>query len=186
MPMFKKSLLVLLILATAAFAGTMYGYYSEEHALTLDAGTNIQADAPRMVTVYVSGEVRKPGLFKLREGQRVADAVNEAGGVIETADIDRVNMAALLEDGMQIRVPEQQATGRNAPAASGKNAEGQININTANEKELQTLPGIGPAMSARIIEYREANGDFKKIEDIKKVRGIGNAKFEKIKDKVTI
>lgn len=186
MPMFKKALLVLLVLAAAAAAGTMYGYYAEQDVPTLDAGTRMQAETPRTVTVYVSGEVKKPGLVTLQEGQRVADAVNEVGGVIEMADIDRVNMAALLEDGMQIRVPERQAAGRSAAPAAGKNAEGQINLNTANEKELQTLPGIGPAMSARIIEYREANGDFKKIEDIKKVRGIGNAKFEKLKDKVTI
>ena len=71
-------------------------------------------------------------------------------------------------------------------ALTGKNAEGKINLNTASEKELQELPGIGPAMSARIIEYRETNGAFQNIEDIKKVRGIGNAKFEKLKDKVTI
>ena len=69
---------------------------------------------------------------------------------------------------------------------AGNDTDGRININTANEKELQELPGIGPAMSARIVEYREANGNFKKIEDIKKIRGIGNAKFEKLKDKVTI
>ena len=97
-------------------------------------------------------------------------------------------MAALLEDGMQIRVPERiagSAEGAKAPIA-GKNAERQINLNTASEKELQELPGIGPAMSARIIEYRETNGPFQKIEDIKKVRGIGNAKFEKLKDQVTI
>lgn len=186
MPMFKKSLAVLLILVAAALGGTMYGYYSEQETLTLDAGTNVQAETPRSVTVYVSGEVKKPGLVTLSEGKRVADAVNEVGGVIETADIDRVNMAALLEDGMQIRVPERQGTGNHAVPAAGQNTEGQININTANEKELQTLPGIGPAMSARIIEYREANGDFKKVEDIKKVRGIGNTKFEKLKDKVTI
>ena len=89
---------------------------------------------------------------------------------------------------MQVRVPERVGgfSEGSKPAVSGKNAEGLINLNTASEKELQELPGIGPAMSARIIEYREANGDFQNIEDIKKVRGIGNAKFEKLKDKVTI
>ena len=112
--------------------------------------------------------------------------MNEVGGVIETADIDRVNMAALLEDGMHIRVPENQKFGSKTAVPAGNDTDGRININTANEKELQELPGIGPAMSARIVEYREANGNFKKIEDIKKIRGIGNAKFEKLKDKVTI
>ena len=179
MPMFKKSLAVLLILVAAAIGGTMYGYYSEQETLALDAGTNMPPEPPRSVTVYVSGEVKKPGLVILPEGKRVGD-------VIETADIDRVNMAALLEDGMHIRVPENQKFGSKTAVPAGNDTDGRININTANEKELQELPGIGPAMSARIVEYREANGNFKKIEDIKKIRGIGNAKFEKLKDKVTI
>ena len=188
MPMFKKSLLILLVIALAVLGGTMYGSYAGQQAITLDEGTREKASMPRSVVVYVTGEVKKPGLVTLTEGQRVADAVNAVGGVIETADIERVNMAALLEDGMQVRVPERIARDAEHPknAPTGKNAEGQINLNTASEKELQELPGIGPAMSARIIEYREANGDFQNIEDIKKVRGIGNAKFEKLKDKVTI
>ena len=186
MPMFKKSLAVLLILVAATIGGTMYGYYSEQETLALDAGTNMPPEPPRSVTVYVSGEVKKPGLVILPEGKRVGDAVNEVGGVIETADIDRVNMAALLEDGMHIRVPENQKFGSKTAVPAGNDTDGRININTANEKELQELPGIGPAMSARIVEYREENGNFKKIEDIKKIRGIGNAKFEKLKDKVTI
>ena len=126
----------------------MYGYYTQQETIVLDEGTSAKAETPRTIIVYVTGEVKKPGLVSLTEGQRVADAVNAVGGVIETADIDRVNMAALLEDGMQIRVPER--------------------------------------LAARIIEYRETNGPFQKIEDIKKVRGIGNAKFEKLKDQVTI
>lgn len=188
MPMFKKSLLILLILALAVLGGTMYGHYTEQQAIALDQGTTEKAVAPRSIVVYVTGEVKKPGLVTLTEGQRVADAVNAVGGVIETADIDRINMAALLEDGMQVRVPERIGGDVERPknALTGKNAEGQINLNTASEKELQELPGIGPAMSARIIEYRETNGAFQNIEDIKKVRGIGNAKFEKLKDKVTI
>ena len=186
MPMFKKSLLILLVLALAVLGGTMYGYYREQQAIALDPAVPEGAEVKRSVTVYVSGEVKKPGLVTLNEGQRVADAVNAVGGVIETADIDRINMAAFLEDGMQIRVPERIGGDRAASGASGRDARGQINLNTATEKELQELPGIGPAISARIIEYRQTNGDFQTIEDIKKVRGIGNAKFEKLKDKVTI
>lgn len=188
MPMFKKSLLILLVLALAALGGTMYGSYAGQQAIALDEGTSENAAAPRTVVVYVTGEVKKPGLVTLTEGQRVADAVNAVGGVIETADIERVNMAALLEDGMQIRVPERIGRDAEHPrnTQSGKTASGQINLNTASEKELQELPGIGPAMSARIIEYRETNGPFQSIDDVKKVRGIGNAKFEKMKDKVTV
>lgn len=186
MPMFKKSLIILLVLSVAVLGGTMYGYYTEQEPLQLDAGTNTVTESPHPITVYVTGEVRKPGLVKLTEGQRVADAVNAVGGVIETADIDKINMAGFLEDGMHVRVPERIAETEHKNTENGKNAEGKINLNTANEKELQELPGIGPAMSARIIEYRETNGAFQNIEDIKKVRGIGNVKFEKLKDKVTL
>ena len=188
MPMFKKSLLILLVLALAVLGGTMYGYYREQQTIALDPAVIEQAEAKRTVTVYVCGEVKKPGLVILTEGQRVADAVNAVGGVIETTDIDHINMAALLEDGMQVRVPLRigGAEERSKSAGTGKNAEGRINLNTATEKERQELPGIGSAMSARIIEYREEHGDFQNIEDVKKVRGIGNAKFEKLKDKVTI
>ena len=188
MPMFRKSLLILLVLALAVLCGTMYGYYGEQQTIALDPAGIEQVEAKRAVTVYVCGEVKKPGLVTLTEGQRVADAVNAVGGVIETADIDRINMAALLEDGMQVRVPMRivDAEGRSKSAGIGKNAEGQINLNTATEKELQELPGIGSAISARIVEYREEHGDFQNIEDVKQVRGIGNAKFEKLKDKVTI
>ena len=89
---------------------------------------------------------------------------------------------------MQVRVPERVGGFSDGvqSAVSGKNAEGKINLNTAGEKELQELPGIGPAMSARIVEYRESNGAFQSIDDIKKVRGIGAAKFEKLKDRVTL
>ena len=126
MPMFKKSLLILLILALAALGGTMYGSYAGQQAIALDEGTSENAAAPRTVVVYVTGEVKKPGLVTLTEGQRVADAVNAVGGVIETADIERVNMAALLEDGMQIRVPERIGRDAERPrnTQSGKTANG--------------------------------------------------------------
>ena len=186
MPMFKKSLLILLVLVIAVVCGTMYGYHREQNAIALDSAVSEHVEVQRTVTVYVCGEVKKPGLVTLTEGQRVADAVNAVGGVIETADIDRINMATLLTDGMQVRVPLRIGGTDERSNPAGKNADGKINLNTASEKELQELPGIGPAMSARIVEYREEHGDFQNIEDVKNVRGIGNAKFEKMKDKVTI
>lgn len=188
MPLYKKSLLILLALLGAVLIGATYGYYREQDAITLDAATTEHVEPLRKVTVYVSGEVKKPGLVTLDEDKRVADAVNAAGGVIETADVDHINMAAHLEDGMQVRVPVRlrDAGEKGAAAFTGRQADGKINLNTATEKELQELPGIGPAMSARIVEYRESNGAFQSIDDIKKVRGIGASKFEKLKDRVTL
>lgn len=187
MPLYKKSLLILLALLGAVLIGATYGYYREQDAISLDAATTEHVEPLRKVTVYVSGEVKKPGLVTLDEDKRVADAVNAAGGVIETADVDHINMAAHLEDGMQVRVPMRlRDAGEKGAASTGRQADGKINLNTATEKELQELPGIGPAMSARIVEYRESNGAFQSIDDIKKVRGIGASKFEKLKDRVTL
>lgn len=188
MPLYKKSLLILLALLGAVLIGATYGYYQEQDAIALDAATTEHVEPLRKVTVYVSGEVKKPGLVTLDEDKRVADAVNAAGGVIETADVDHINMAAHLEDGMQVRVPMRlrDAGEKGAAASTGRRADGKINLNTATEKELQELPGIGSAMSARIVEYRESNGAFQSIDDIKKVRGIGASKFEKLKDRVTL
>ena len=188
MPLYKKSLLILLALLGAVLIGATYGYYQEQDAIALDAATSEHVEPLRKVTVYVSGEVKKPGLVTLDEDKRVADAVNAAGGVIETADVDHINMAGHLEDGMQGRVPMRlrDAGEKGATASPGRQTDGKINLNTATEKELQELPGIGPAMSARIVEYRESNGAFQSIDDIKKVRGIGASKFEKLKDRVTL
>ena len=123
--------------------------------------------------------------MKLPAGSRVSDAVNAAGGLLPTADSTSVNMAKKLEDGAQVNVRSQANT---APAATqaAKGNDGRININTADEKALDELPGVGPATAKRIIEYRESNGPFAAPEDLKKVRGIGDAKFEKMKDKVAI
>ena len=94
-------------------------------------------------------------------------------------------MAQPLQDGQQLRVPEKKA-GDGKTAAGSQDGNGCVNINTADEKELDSLPGVGPAMAKRIIEYRETQGRFERIEDIKKVRGIGEAKFAKMKDKLCI
>ena len=102
-----------------------------------------------------------------------------------TADSSSVNMAKKLEDGAQVNV-RTQANAAPAAAQAAKGNDGRININTADEKALDELPGVGPATAKRIIEYREANGPFAAPEDLKKVRGIGDAKFEKMKDKIAI
>ena len=143
--------------------------------------------------MYVTGAINKPGVVTVREGARMADAVKACGGLLPTADGEKVNMAQVLKDGQQVRVPEKQAGSSALPTNTGKassavktKADGPININTASAEELDALPGIGPAMAKRIIEYRETEGAFTAIEDIKKVKGIGEAKFEKMKDKICL
>jgi competence protein ComEA len=187
--MYKKSLLALLTLVIMAAAGMLYGYLTRDDAVQLDAGTKAAVeDQTEEITVYVTGAVNHPGVVSLAKGARVVDAVDSCGGLLPTADADKVNLAAELKDGMQVRVPETAGAAK-APAAGGENsqaADGRININIADEKTLDGLPGVGPATAKRIVEYREANGPFQAPEDLKKVHGIGEAKFAKLKEKVML
>ena len=184
MPMYKKSMLLVFFLAVVAMAGAMYGYYGEDKTVPLAGAERNSKQTGAMVTVYVSGGVNVPGVVSLAEGARVSDAVNACGGVLPTADTAAVNMAQVLQDGMQIRVP--LVSGGGGQEAAQTSADGKVNINTADAKTLDELPGIGPAMAQRIIDYRQQKGAFQNIEDIKKVRGIGEAKYEKMTDRLSL
>lgn len=138
--------------------------------------------------VHVAGEVKSPGLYELPEGQRVADAIKIAGGKNEVSDLDALNLAEPLMDGMKITVPAIAVTpgieDSSKPAAN--DMQSLVNINNAGENDLDELPGIGPATAKKIIDFRNSNGRFKSIEDLKNVKGIGQKKFEELKGKVTI
>ena len=192
MPMYKKQLLVLMIILLAAVGGTYYGLYSEEQSAMLESSSPGESQMPaREITIYVTGAVNKPGLVKVPDGARAAEAVNACGGLLPTADSEKINLAQALKDGQQLNVPEKNRSNvKSDPSKIDKSKAGEssemVNINTADEKALDTLPGVGPAMAKRIIEFRETEGAFQSIEDIKKVRGIGDAKFAKMKDKICI
>ena len=198
MPMFKKSMLVLLAVVALAAGGAFYaGMHGQEEAVTLDAGTTPQGEATakeREIVVYVAGAVNRPGVVQLAEGARAKDAVDACGGFLPTADTNGVNLAQKLKDGMQVTVPEKSPQGTAAQGVAGgvqagaakSLPEGMVNINTADEKELDKLPGVGPAMAKRIVEYRTENGAFQSPEEIKRVKGIGDAKYEKMKDKIAL
>ena len=185
MLMFKKAFAVLLGIAAIAAAGILYGLHEQQETLPLDAADQQSAEQQE-ITVYVSGAVSHPGVISLPDGARVADAVNACGGVLPTADPDALNMAQPLKDGMQIRVVQKTAAQNGAAGPAAVSRDGLVNINTADEKALDSLPGLGPAMAKRIIEYRSVNGSFQKLEDLKKVKGIGEAKFARLKDKVSL
>ena len=196
MPMFKKSMLVLLAVVALAAGGAFYaGIHGQEEVVELDAGTApVQEAQAKEIVVYVAGAVNRPGVVQLAEGARAKDAVDACGGFLPTADTNGVNLAQKLKDGMQVTVPERMtAVAQDATAADGAQTrtakplpEGMVNINTADIKELDKLPGVGPATAKRIIEYRTENGDFQSPEEIKRVKGIGDAKYEKMKDKIVL
>ncbi len=169
----------------------------------------------QMIKVHISGAVNGEGLVELEENSRIADAIEKAGGITENACMEEINLAYLLEDGMKIKIPtkeEVEAQKNNnletasvsteiiksnnanlaenseskAPVSSNSKNNLKININTANQTELETLPGIGTATALKIINYRKENGKFKNIEDIKNVKGVGESKFNNIKGLIII
>lgn len=133
--------------------------------------------------VHILGAVERPGLYGVRAGDRVIDAVAAAGGFTDSADQGQVNLARFLVDGEQLYVA---TVGETPASALGVTAQGKVNINTADAVTLETLPRVGPAMAARIIDWREANGRFSMIEDLMSVTGIGEKTFDGLKELVTV
>jgi len=155
--------------------------------------TPLPTPTPRPLCVYVSGAVAHPNVYELLSGSIVKDAIEAAGGPTDEADLNSINLARRVHDEEQIYVPREgeesppvsPPSGSSLPLSSSQGG-GKVNINTATAAELDTLPGVGPSIAQRIIDYRTTNGPFKSIEDIKDVRGIGDATFEEMKDKITV
>ena len=164
--------------------------------------TSEQENLEGKIVVHITGEVKNKGILILSEGARIADAIEKAGGETKEADLDEVNLAYILQDGQKIYIPNKKdkenqenkvyitkESGNNVIIENGeesKKMNEKININTASQAELEELPGIGEAIANRIIEYREENGKFNKIEDLLNVKGIGDAKFADIKEYVIV
>ncbi|WP_370839467.1 helix-hairpin-helix domain-containing protein [Megamonas funiformis] len=196
MPMYKKSLLVLFCIALFASVSTFYYLYTQEDTtpiITDNTQTQIQdKQEDTTITVYVSGEVNSPGLVELPSDSRIADAIKACGDFTPLADKAKINLAQKLTDGMQIQVnsktpinnSNEQVNDTNSNSPNNNSSSNLININTATKEDLDTLPGIGPATAQKIIDYRQEHGNFSSIEDIKNVKGIGEAKFSKMQDKI--
>jgi competence protein ComEA len=156
---------------------------------------NAAEAGPVTVIVDVKGAVKQPGVYEAKDQDRVIDMINKAGGLAETADETQINFALRVEDEMVIYIPakgektEELAEIEIANIPGNPNKEdhdGKVNINIADESKLQTLTGIGPSKAAAIIEYRDTNGPFQTIEDLKSISGIGEKTFEKLKDQIKV
>ncbi len=193
----------LIILGLALVVVTGLGVMAFRHFVS-DASSEILIEEPDpqetmpvkefgRVIVHVAGAVEREGVYKLKFGDRVIDALKLAGGAIANADLSSINLAEKVKDGQKITIPVksklvEMGSGnpvirRSEPSSGGA---GKVNINTADEKELCKVKGIGPSTARKIIEYRSNSGSFSKIEDIMKVKGIGKGKFGKIKDQIVI
>lgn len=139
------------------------------------------------ISIYLSGAVNNSGIYNFKEGTRLEEALNMIGGIKSDADISKINLSKVLYDSEKIVIPyiqEEKIELDNNNEVNNSDSE-KININDSNEEQLMTLPGVGEATAKKIIEYRK-NGNFETIEDIKNVSGIGDSKFDKIRDKITV
>ncbi|WP_297019543.1 ComEA family DNA-binding protein [uncultured Dialister sp.] len=131
------------------------------------------------ILVYVVGAVKNPGVYEIPEGSHFYDAVRAAGDVLPYADMNAVNMAEPVTESMKIYIPLD-------PYQKDPGARGLVNINTAGQKELETLPGVGKVTAEKIITYREEHGQFNRLEDLKHVPSISDGKYKKLADKITL
>jgi competence protein ComEA len=150
---------------------------SRAPAVPLRAPKPAQAADPRLV-VYVSGAVRRPGLYRLPRGTRIDDAIALAGGATARADLIAVNLAAPLADGEQIVVPLRGVAGATSGAAASPTAP--LDLNSASLEQLDALPGIGPTTAQKILDYRQAHGAFHSLDELDAVPGIGPARLEQL------
>ena len=144
---------------------------------------------PTRVVVHVVGAVHRPGLYRLAQGDRVADAVARAGGATRKADLSLVNLAALVSDGEQVVVPRRGAVGGGgaggaAGAGAGGVATGPVHLNSATVEQLDTLPGVGPVTAQKIVDYRQKHGAFTSVDELDAVPGIGPARLDELRDLV--
>jgi competence protein ComEA len=174
--------LVLAGLGIAVFVTAVTPHGSSTLIGPTGEATDPPVETSTAIYVHILGEVRQPGLYELHDGDRAVDAVAAAGGFTEAADAAGLNLARFVSDGEQIIVP---AIGEASAAGAGA-VPGKVNLNTADAAQLDTLPGVGPATAAKIIAWREQNGRFESIEDLLDVGGIGQAKFDGLRDLVTI
>lgn len=208
-------LVILIIIYLFTKDNTVYSDYSnlylEENANVVENKIKVEDSSKNLIYVYVAGEVNNPSVVELEEGQRVADAIEKAGGLTDSGEIKNINLAYKLQDGEKLYIPSldevieskendiniayitsginsgENQKNNNAESNLNSNIDnGLININTATQTELETLDGIGPSTAKKIIDYREENGKFKSIEEIQNVPGIGDAKYAGIKDDICV
>lgn len=165
--------------------------------------SNETVEENNTIVVHITGEVNYPGVVVLKEGARVVDAIEAGGGETDKADLSSLNLAYMLSDGEKIYVPNKEETSQenqereyitSAKADSEQSENGakstgtnfKININTAKQEELTQITGVGESTAKKIIEYRTQNGKFKSIEDIKNIPGIGDSKFNAMKEEITV
>ncbi|MEW6771544.1 MAG: helix-hairpin-helix domain-containing protein [Bacillota bacterium] len=196
----RREQLLLLLFALAVVFG-LGAKYALTRQVPVEEPAVVEEEKPPEICVHVAGAVYHPGVYRLPYGSRVLDAVQKAG-LRPEADMDVLNLAQVLEDGRKVVVPPRTppaepgaaasgnpfavAAGGATASGSGAAAGEKVNLNTADSRALEELPGIGPALARRIIEYRTANGPFSSVDELLNVSGIGEKKLAQLRDHVTV
>ena len=198
----QKIIVVILIIFMCLIIGyyfiskTQKNDYSELETIAEEKEQEEETIEEDKIVVHITGEVENEGIIELEKGARISDAIEKAGGTTEEANIANVNLAYSLKDGQKIKIPNineeddeqiiKEEAGEDIIIEGNDKKEEKININTANQTELETLSGIGPSTALKIINYKKEHGKFNNIEEIKNVPGIGESKFENIKEYICV
>ena len=200
----EKKIIIFIVLIAIILIGKNIYDSTQKYDKSVDENqvivnkTNEEKNDDEMIAVHITGAIKKEGVVRVKENSRIEDVIEKAGGLAEDADITNVNLAFVVEDGVKIRIPsindekeveivtENSGNGVEVSDMQEESTNGLININKATQTELETLNGIGPSLALKIIEYREKNGNFKTIDDIKNVPGIGENKFNNIKNYINV
>lgn len=199
----KEKLIGSIILCVILFCITIFGYMiskdntdksSQDIFIESPSDSKKEAEASKekgnkKIKVEIKGEVKRPDVYAMEEDCIVKDILEKAGGITSDADTGKVNLAQRLRDGMCVVIPGKASLSQDksiSASVSLNNASDVININTASKEELKKLPSVGDVTADKIIDYREKNGGFKIIEDIKKVDRIGESTFNKLKDRIDV
>lgn len=182
----KTKIIIGIAIVIAIVVIGLYFYKESKNDYTYDdtLAVTTENEEKEEITIHIIGEVKYPGIVILKSGQRIVDAIEAAGGETEEADLNKLNLAQILNDGDKIYVPNKTDEIEDYKDTTGESST--VNLNTATLEELTSLPGIGESTAQKIIDYRRQNGKFKAIEDLKNVSGIGESKFDNIKDKITV
>lgn len=183
----KLTLLILSTVAIVALGVTFWANFNAQRKLS-------QREA--MLIVQIDGAVQHPGVYKVNEGTRIFELLEKAGGTTENAVLNDINLAQPVYDGQRVFIPSRTAQGDTSPSfstnltqflpqANTSSGTKRINVNTASQEELVSLPGIGEVIAQRIIEYRQTHGPFHKPEDLLEVKGIGSKKLDRIRDLIS-
>jgi competence protein ComEA len=180
----------LLLLVAAILAGRhLAGAGAAQEVVAAPVALETGPAAAPVLLVHVVGAVREPGLYRLREGDRVADAVDRAGGATAKADLASLNLAAPVADGIQVVVPRRGPAGGSGAVGAvrsggGGGGSGPVRLNAATVEELDTLPGVGPVTAQKIVDWRQAHGAFRSVEDLAAIPGIGPKRIAQLRDLV--